>query len=75
MRKPIIRLTIYLLVVTLSTLQNELANITTEIWSSYTWLDFIKLFIATVIPPLITLRAFIDQSGKPPLQEKRSTVK
>lgn len=75
MKKPAVRLTIYLLVVVLSTLQNELANITTEVWSSYTWLDFIKLFIATVIPPLITLRAFIDQSGKPTLSEKRQITK
>lgn len=67
-----VRLTLYVVIVILSTLQTELGKITTDVLASFTWLDYTKLVIAVLIPPLVTVRAFIDQSLTKVIEETKT---
>ena len=59
---PLARLVVYVLLALITTLLGDVQDITAQIAATYTWWDWFKITLAVVVPPLIVVRAFIDQS-------------
>ena len=60
------RLAIYLLISLLTTLQKELPRINAGEITLTSWIDYAIFLIAITVPPLIVLRAFMDQAISSP---------
>lgn len=59
---PIFRLFVYVAIAFITTLSGEIGDITAEAAAEFVWWDWFKMFLIITIPPLIVIRAFIDQS-------------
>lgn len=57
-----LRLLLYIGVSFITAIQAVLTNLTVETMQAFTPFEWVNLLISVVVPPLITLRAYIDQS-------------